>query len=133
MRQTLPTRRLTGRPMTLAATLALLLGAGGLTACQTDGGPTDPFTELAAYHARNQGPSAAAGKADEKPKSRAQTAMDCWALAEKTRASATLDAKADFVNACIDGKIQPSDGRPLGKPKATAKPKQNAAPKPPAS
>lgn len=125
MRHTLPTRRLTGRPMTLAATLALLLGSGLLAACQTDGGPTDPFTELAAYHARNQAPSpAAADKADEKPKSRAQAAMDCWALAEKTRPSATLDAKADFVNACIDGKAQP----PAAKPKASAKPKQNAAP-----
>jgi len=126
MRHTLPTRRLTGRPMTRpmtwAATLALLLGGGGLTACQTDGGPTDPFTELAAYHARNQAASPA-DKADDKPKSRAQAAMDCWALAEKTRASASLDAKADFVNACIDGKTLP----PATKPKASAKPKQNAA------
>ncbi|MBS0534992.1 MAG: hypothetical protein JSR72_13120 [Proteobacteria bacterium] len=116
------------------ATVVLSLSAGVLAACQTDGGPTDPFTELAAYHARNQAPSPA-DKADEKPKSRAQAAMDCWALAEKTRASATLDAKADFVNACIDGKMPPSEARgtAAAKPKPAAKPKQNAAAKPPAS
>jgi hypothetical protein len=122
--------------MKMIATLAVLLGAGLLAGCQTDGGPADPFTELAAYRARNQAPSPP-DKADEKPKSRAQIAMDCWALAEKTRASATLDAKADFVNACIDGKTNPSDARGApaaqAKPKASAKPKQNAAPKPPAS
>ena len=125
MRHTLPTRRLTGRPMTLAATLALLLGSGLLAACQTDGGPTDPFTELAAYRARNQAaPAAAADKADEKPKSRAQAAMDCWALAEKTRPSTTHNTKTENNNTNNNNKAQP----PAAKPKASAKPKQNAAP-----
>lgn len=119
-------------------TLVLIgLAACLLAGCQTEGGPADPFAELAAYHTRNQAPSAAADKADEKPRSRAQIAMDCWALAEKTHASASLDAKADFVNTCIDGKTKPSDAKtapvasaPAAKPKAVAKPKQGAGGKP---
>ncbi len=118
------------------STLVLVMVAGGLLAgCQTDGGPTDPFTELAAYHARNQEPAGAADRANEKPRSRAQIAMDCWALAEKSHAGASLDAKGDFVNKCIDAKMAPSDAKAAPaaeapKPRSAAKPKPSAGAKP---
>lgn len=114
----------------------LALAAGLLAGCQTGGGPTDPFSELAAYHARNQAPSAA-DRSPEKPKSRAQIAMDCWALAEKSHASASLDAKGDFVNKCIDARMHPGEARTApdtaarpSKPRAAAKPKPDTGAKP---
>ncbi|MBS0249206.1 MAG: hypothetical protein JSR61_21535 [Proteobacteria bacterium] len=122
-----------GRHKTIGTLLLTGIAACLLAGCQTDSGPTDPFTELAAYHARNQGPPAAADQASDRPKSRAQIAMDCWALAEKTRASATLDAKGDFVNKCIDEKMNPSNAKAAPsatKPKAAAKPKTDAGAKP---
>ena len=130
---------------TLCRVALVALAAGLLSGCQTDGGPTDPFSELAAYHARNQAPGAA-DRSAEKPKSRAQTAMDCWALAEKSQASASLDAKGDFVNKCIDARMHPGEARtesdapgraakpnskPNPKPKAAAKPKPETSAKPP--
>ena len=113
-----------------------LLAAGLLAGCQTDGGPTDPFSELAAYHARNQAPSAA-DRSPERPKSRAQVAMDCWALAEKSHASASLDAKGDFVNKCIDARMHPGEAKAApdtaarpAKPRAAAKPRPETGAKP---
>ncbi|MFA6267241.1 MAG: hypothetical protein WC670_16175 [Pseudolabrys sp.] len=114
--------------------MLLALTAGLLGGCETDGVPS-PLTELAAYRARNEAPTA------ERPR-RAQVAMDCWALAEKSHGSASLDAKADFVTKCIDGKMgtpdgradAKSDGKPDAKTTAAAKPKpkpkQNAETKP---
>lgn len=131
MRHAVPARQ---SQKTIGTLVLVVLAAGLLAGCQTDGGPTDPFTELAAYHARNQAPSAAADRANDKPKSRAQIAMDCWALAEKSHASASLDAKGDFVNKCIEAKMAPADAKAAPaeapKPRSVAKPKPNAGAKP---
>lgn len=51
--------------------------------------------------------------------------MDCWAMVEKSKAGASLDARADFVNDCIDKKLGASNGGDKSDARATA-----AAPKP---
>ena len=108
MRHAVPARQ---SQMKIRTLMLVTIAAGLLAGCQTDGGPADPFSELASYHARNQASSTTGDKADDKPRSRAQIAMDCWALAEKSHASASLDAKGDFVNKCIDAKMHPGDAR----------------------
>lgn len=117
------------------AGILLLLGLSAvlLGGCETTG-PANPITELAAYRVRAQ--QADAQQPAEKPVSRAQIAMDCWALAEKSHGHASIDARGDFVTACIDAKMKGSDvkSRPAtaraSKPKPEAKPdaKPEAAP-----
>jgi hypothetical protein len=121
-------------------TFALLVMAAGLLGgCETSGGPSNPLSELVAYssgaqaNARIPGRQEAA-KPPEKPKTRAQAAMDCWAIAEKSHASASLEARADFVTKCIDGKLKTSDSgpdiKPDAKPAAAPKPQSRAETKP---
>ncbi len=96
-------------------TLVLLgLTAGLLGGCETNGGPTNPLSELVAYSSGAQASAQASARQEvrqaEKPKTRAQAATDCWAMVEKSRAGASLEARADFVNECIDKKLKTSDG-----------------------
>lgn len=90
----------------------LLLTAGLMAGCETDGGPPSPLAELAAYHARNEVPRGKPLEAEKPPMTRARAAMECWSQAEKTRASASLDARADFVTGCIDGKLKTAQAKP---------------------
>lgn len=108
-------KRRVGTAVLVGLTAMLLAG------CETSG-PTNPITELAAYRVRAQEPAASA----EKPKSRAQVAMDCWAQAEKSHANASVDARGDFVTKCIDAKL---GGTGEAKPAVAArKPKPDSAP-----
>lgn len=109
----------------------LVLAAGLLGGCETNGGPSNPLSELVAYSSGAQASTQAparqeAAKPPEKPKTRAQAAMDCWAAVEKSHAGASLDARADFVNKCIDSKLKSSDAKTDSRPDAN----QAAAPKP---
>lgn len=119
---------------TLACLTLLALSAGLLGGCETNGGPSNPVSELVAYSSGAQASAPAAAQQTDKPKSRAQVAMDCWAAAEKSRASASLDARADFVNDCIEKGMKSSDAsaavKPESKPAASAKPKPRAEAKP---
>ena len=126
----------------LCTVVLLALTAGLLGGCETNGGPSNPVSELVAFSSGAQasaqphapGPVRQdAAKPPDKPKSRAQAAMDCWALAEKSHASASLEARADFVTKCIDNKIKTSDADQ--KPEATpvAAPKRTRADAKPAS
>ena len=122
--------------------LALLgLAAGLLGGCETNGGPSNPLSELVAYssgaqaNASVQAPARQEVRQPERPKTRAQAATDCWAMVEKTRAGASLEARADFVNDCIDKKLKTSDGGAGARPEAretaaTPKPRQRADAKP---
>jgi len=122
----------------IGTAVLLVLTAGLLGGCETNGGPSNPVSELVAFssgaQASAQGPARQdAAKPLEKPKSRAQAAMDCWAMAEKSHASASLDARADFVNKCIDGKLKTSDADPKPETKPVAAPKRSRADAKPAS
>ena len=116
--------------------MLLVLSAGLLGGCETDGGPSNPVAELVAFTSGAQAsvPANARGaerqdaaKPLEKPISRAQAAMDCWGLVEKSHAGASLEARADFVTKCIDNKLRTSDAN--AEPKSGTKPA--AAPKRP--
>jgi hypothetical protein len=112
--------------------LALLgLSAGLLGGCETNGGPSNPLSELAAYSsgANASAPARQEVKPPEKPITKAQAASDCWAMAEKSRSSASLEARADFVYDCIDKKLGVA-AKPNAKPAATPKPRQRAEAKP---
>lgn len=119
-------------------TLVLLgLAAGLLGGCETNGGPSNPLSELVAYssgaQASAQAPVRQEVRQPERPKSRAQAAMDCWAMVERSRAGASLEARADFVNDCIDKKLRTSDGggtKPDARGSAAPKPRQRAEAKP---
>ncbi|RDV04820.1 hypothetical protein [Undibacter mobilis] len=128
---------------TIGRFMLLGLAAGLLGGCETNGGPSNPVSELVAYSSGAQASAhgaerPAAPKVAEKPKSRAQAAMDCWAMVEKSRAGASLEARADFVNKCIDDKLKTADGsaakpeaKPDAKPAVAApKPRQRADAKP---
>ncbi len=115
----------------------LVLAAGLLGGCETNGGPSNPLSELVAYSsgARASAPAPArqeAARPPEKPKTRAQAAMDCWAVAEKSHAGVSLDARADFVNKCIESKLKSpdADSRPDANQAAAPKPRQRASAKP---
>lgn len=120
--------------------LALLgLAAGLLGGCETNSGPSNPLSELVAYssgaqaNASAQVPARQEVRQAERPKTRAQAAIDCWAMVEKSRAGASLEARADFVNDCIDKKLKTSDGstKPDARETAAApKPRQRADAKP---
>lgn len=102
-------------------TVALLVLAGALLAgCETTGGPKDPVSELVAFSGGAQA-SARSSRPDdksptEKPKSRAQIAMDCWAMAEKSRAGSSLEARGDFVTDCIEKRLNPGSAEANAKP-----------------
>jgi hypothetical protein len=125
--------------------MLLGLAAGLLGGCETKGGPSNPLSELVAYssgaqasaHANAQASAAAPARQEaqqpQKPPSRAQAAMDWWAMVEKSRAGAGLEARADFVNDCIDKKLGVAakpEAKPDAKPTATPKPRQRAEAKP---
>jgi hypothetical protein len=115
------------------AAVLLVMAAGLLGGCETSGGPSNPLSELVTYSSGAQANARAPARQDavkppEKPKTRAQAAMDCWAIAEKSHAGASLEARADFVNNCIDGRLKAADG--AAGSKADAKPATAAAPKP---
>ncbi len=134
------------QPRRQIGTLVLsVLAAGLLGGCETNGGPSNPLSELVAYSSGAQASAQASAQANaqagaqvsaqaqarqevrqpERPNSRAQAAMDCWAMVEKSKAGASLDARADFVNDCIDKKLGASNGGGKSDARATA-----AAPKP---
>lgn len=124
------------------AVVLLALTAGLLGGCETNGGPSNPVSELVAFSSgaqasaqpNVQGPARQdAAKPPEKPKSRAQAAMDCWAVAEKSHAGASLEARADFVTKCIDNKLKPSDADQKPEAKPVAAPKRTRADAKPAS
>ena len=122
-------------PRKFSTLMMLGLAAGLLGGCETNGGPSNPLSELAAYSSGAQASAQAGAPArqeaqqPQKPASRAQAAMDCWAMVEKSRAGTSLDARADFVNDCIDKKLGIA-AKPDAKPAAAAKPKQRAETKP---
>lgn len=93
-----------------AGALALLLATGGLLAgCQTDGAPSNPLSELAAFNGKKDEPAKTAAKPAEPPMTRSRAAMECWMKTEKGSASANLDKRADIVNKCIDDKLKTTD------------------------
>lgn len=128
-------------PRQIGALVLSILAAGMLGGCETNGGPSNPLSELVAYSSGAQASAQANAQAStlvsapaqarqevrqpERPNSRAQAAMDCWAMVEKSKAGASLDARADFVNDCIDKKLGASNGGGKSDARATA-----AAPKP---
>jgi hypothetical protein len=92
-----------------AAPLAVMAIAGALLAgCQTDGTPSNPLSELAAYNGKKDEPKTAA-KPPEPPMTRSRAAMECWMKTEKGTASGDLDKRADLVNKCIDDKLKGGD------------------------
>ena len=92
-----------------AGVAALLLVTSGLLAgCQTDGGPSNPISELAAYNGKKDEPKVAA-KPPEPPMTRSRAAMECWMKLEKGGASKDLDKRADIVNKCIDEKLKTAE------------------------
>lgn len=132
-------------PRKIGNFVLLGLAAGLLGGCETNGGPSNPLSELVAYSSGAQANAQANAQASaparqevrqpEKPRTRAQAAMDCWSMVEKTRAASSIEARADFVHDCIDKKLKSSDGGPGTKPdareNATApKPRQRAEAKP---
>lgn len=125
----------------VGALVLVCLGAGLLGGCETNGGPSNPLSELVAYssgaqasaQANAQTPARQEVRAPERPRTRAQAAMDCWAMVEKTRAGASLEARADFVNDCIDQKLKTSDSSAKSDTRPTAaepKPRPRAEAKP---
>jgi len=113
--------------------LALLgLTAGLLGGCETNGGPSNPLSELAAYSsgAQASAPARQEAKAPEKPLTRAQAANDCWAMAEKTRGGASLEARADFVHDCIDKKLGNTAAKTDARPAAAPNPRSRAESRP---
>jgi hypothetical protein len=85
----------------------LLLATGGLLAgCQTDGSPSNPLSELAAYNGKKDEPPKTAAKPAEPPMTRSRAAMECWMKTEKGSAGANLDKRADIVNKCIDDTLK---------------------------
>jgi len=122
-------------PRKIGTLLMLGLVAGLLGGCETNGAPSDPLSELVAYSSGAQanaraGASSPAGQdTPQKPVTRAQAAMDCWAIVEKSRPGASLDARADFVTDCIDKKLGVA-AKPDARPPAAAKPRQRAEAQP---
>jgi hypothetical protein len=94
----LPARR-------LACALLLTGSAALLSACQSDGVPPSPLTELANY---SSGKPAEQAKAEAKPEpmTRSRAAMECWAKADKAGSDVNLDKRADIVTKCIDDKLK---------------------------
>lgn len=100
--------------MVKAGIAALLLVTSGLLAgCQTDGGPSNPISELATYNGKKDEPKKdepkTAAKPPEPPMTRSRAAMECWMKLEKGAASTNLDKRADIVNKCIDDKLKTAE------------------------
>jgi hypothetical protein len=85
-------------------TTMLMMAAGLLAGCQTDGA-TNPISELATYNGKKDEAKTAA-KPAEPPMTRSQAASDCWMKTEKGAAGGDLDKRADTVNKCIDEKLK---------------------------
>lgn len=124
-------------PRNIGMFVLLGFAAGALCGCETNGGPSNPLSELVAYSSSAQASAEAPPRQElrqaEKPKTRAQAAMDCWTMAEKSRAGASLETRADFVNDCIDKKLKTSDGSAGTKSDlrpAAPKPRQRTEAKP---
>ena len=111
----------------IGAAALFALAAALLAGCETTSAPSNPLSELAAYssgagaRAQSGAPGRAEAAAPEKPKTRAQAAMDCWSVLEKSRAGASLEAKTDYVHACIGNKLGTTTAKPDGKPAAAPK------------
>jgi len=97
-----------------ACVLIVLSSATALLAgCQTDGGPSNPLSELASYNDKKADPEKAA-KPPEPPMTRSRAAMECWMKTEKGRGDGDLDKRADIVNKCIDEKLKTAEGPKSG-------------------
>jgi hypothetical protein len=87
--------------------LALALAAVVLAGCETDGNTHGPLASLSSP-AKKEEPA----KPAEPPMTHARAASECWMSTEKGRADANLDKRADFVNKCIDEKMQKTAAAP---------------------
>jgi hypothetical protein len=74
----------------------VVLAAGGLAGCSTDGTPSP-------------GPVAQAPKPSL---ARSEAAKQCWMAAEKGRKDMSLDKRADVVTKCIDDKLKAAEATP---------------------
>ena len=88
----------------------LLIAAGLLTGCETDGTGLSATGAPTAQTAQAPKPAEAAKPAEpakpEEPMTRARAARECWMKTEKGRADADLDKRADIVTKCIEDKMK---------------------------
>ena len=86
----------------LARAFALvLIAAGLLTGCETDGNRPGPLASLnGAAETKPEPPK------PELPMTRTRAASECWMRTEKGSTAANLDKRADTVNKCIDDKMK---------------------------
>ena len=92
----------------LGTLACLALAAALLSACQTDGAPSNPLSELASFNDKKGEPA----KPPEPPMTRTRAAQDCWMKTEKGRGDGNLDKRADAVNKCIDEKLKAAQAAP---------------------
>ncbi len=87
-----------------AAGLVVLV-AGLLGGCETDGKTPGPLASLTAS-------SAEPAKPPEEPMTRSRAASECWMKTEKGSAGVNIDKRADTVTKCIDDKMKSAAAAP---------------------
>ena len=80
---------------------AVLIAAGLLAGCETDGNDAGPLAALS-----SPAKPAEPAKPPEPPMTRRRAAEQCWMSTEKGRGDANLDKRADQVTKCIDDKMK---------------------------
>jgi len=100
---------------------AVLIAAGLLAGCETDGNDAGPFAALCdAVAPGTDGPAVSSadvaghGDGPEPPMTRRRAATECWMATEKGSAGANLDKRADTVTKCIDDKMKNVAAAPKG-------------------
>jgi len=79
----------------------VVIAAGLLAGCETDGSGPGPFAALTAP-----------AKPPEPPMTRSRAATECWMSTEKGSAGVNLDKRADTVTKCIDEKMKAAAAAP---------------------